>query len=124
MPRNKRARPAVFLGLFFFAVFPALGLGQKDAKKTAVEVSGRVRLVGSGPNTELVITGEDREWHVGAKDRKKLMQLQQQIVRVKGKESFVDLRFANGMPAGRRYMLEDITLLSPGGEKSKRAEAD
>lgn len=102
--------------MVFFALmaFPALGMGRQDIKKTAVEVSGRVRLVGSSPNTELVIAGQDREWYVHAKDRQKLMKLQQQIVRVKGKESFVDLRFANGMSAGRRYILEDITILSPG----------
>jgi hypothetical protein len=124
MPRNKHARPAVFMGLALCIVFPALGLGQREAQKTAVEVSGRVRLVGSSPNTELVITGQDREWYVSAKDRKKLMKLQQQIVRVKGKESFVDLTFANGMSAGRRYILEDITIVSPGQRESKRAALD
>jgi hypothetical protein len=92
---------------------PAPGLGRNDAEKTSVEVSGRVRLVGSGPNTELVITGKDREWYVSPKDRNKLMKLQQQVVRVRGKESFVDLRFANGMSAGRRYILEDIRLVKP-----------
>jgi hypothetical protein len=111
MPWNKRARPALFMGLALCIVFPAPGLGQREPPKTAVEVSGRVRLVGSSPNTELVITGEDREWYVSAKDRKKLMKFQQRIVRVKGKESFVDLKFANGMSAGRRYILEDIRLV-------------
>ena len=83
-----------------------------------------MRLVGSSPNTELVITGEDREWYVSAKDRNKLMKLQQQIVRVRGKESFVDLRFANGMSAGRRYILEDITLVSSGRRESQKETAD
>jgi hypothetical protein len=98
--------------------FPVPGLGRNEPPKTRVEVSGRVRLVGSGPNTELVITGKDREWHISPRDRKKLMKLQQQIVRVRGKEYFTDLRFANGRPAGRRYILEDITLMKPETEEA------
>jgi hypothetical protein len=111
MPQNNGLRRAVLGVLLFFMAFPVPGLGRHETKKTTVEVSGRVRLVGSGPDTELVITGKDREWHVSPRDRKKLMKLQQQVVRVRGKESFVDLHFANGMSAGRRYILEDIRLV-------------
>jgi hypothetical protein len=111
MRGNKQAGPALFLLFLAVVVFPVPGRGRQGIGKTNVEVSGRVRLVGSRPGMELVITGENREWYVKPKDQKKLMKFQQQIVRVKGKEYFVDLWFANGVFAGRRYTLENITIL-------------
>ena len=77
-----------------------------------IEVTGRIRLVGSGPINNLVLTAEDREWYIDQGDRQKLWQLQQQIVTVSGKEYWQDLTFANGMPAGRQYFLKDIRIIN------------
>jgi hypothetical protein len=105
------ALAALMLPLVLMSL-PAMGGDQnKGEKPKNVEVSGRVRLVGSGPQTKLVITGKDREWYINEKDRNKLMNLQQQIVTVKGRESFEDLTFASGISAGRRYLLENITVI-------------
>lgn len=82
------------------------------AETKTVEASGRVRLVGSSPQSSLVISGGEREWYVHPADEKKLMHLQQQTVTVAGEEYFRDLTFANGSPAGRRYYLKNIRIIS------------
>jgi hypothetical protein len=93
------------------------GQGEATVRSGAVNVraTGRVRLVGSGSLTELVISGEDREWHVDKKDEAALREFQQQIVTVEGTETSADLTFANGFPAGRRYALRDITIIKISG---------
>jgi hypothetical protein len=66
--------------------------------------------VGGGPFPQLVISGQDREWYIDREEESKLLDFQQRFVTVEGRESYVDLNFANGSPAGRRYMLRDIRL--------------
>ena len=96
------------------AALNALGGGEQDGSKPhKVEVTGRVRLVGSSPMTSLVITGESREWFIYSKEQDKLMHLQQQMVTVRAKEYYFDRVFANGMSAGRHYYLKDIVIISP-----------
>jgi hypothetical protein len=90
----------------------ALGKKEKETGLRQVEVSGRVRLVGNSPMTFLVLSGEDREWHIEPEEQAKLMDLQQQIVRVKAQEYYRDLVFANGSSAGRQYYLKNITVIS------------
>jgi hypothetical protein len=75
-----------------------------------VRVSGRVRLVGTGLFPQLVISGQEREWYIDKEEEFKLLEFQQQLVTVEGRESYIDLTFANGFPAGRRYTLKDIRL--------------
>jgi hypothetical protein len=104
---------AVLLPLFFlcFAV-NTFALGNKDGSKPQkVEVSGIVRLVGNSPFSSLVISGEDREWHIVPEEQKKLMDLQQKMVTVKGQEYYYDRTFANGTPAGRQYYLKKIVIV-------------
>ena len=76
-----------------------------------VRVSGRVRLVGSAVFPELVISGESREWFIFKDEQSLLFEFQQRVVTVEGTESYVDLTFANGLPAGRRYTLKNIRLI-------------
>jgi hypothetical protein len=78
-----------------------------------VEVSGVVRLVGSSPFSSLVISGEDREWHIVPEEQKKLMDLQHQRVTVRGQEYYYDRTFANGTSAGRQYYLKKIVIVKP-----------
>jgi hypothetical protein len=70
-----------------------------------------VRLVGTGTFPQLVITGKDREWYIDREEEFKLLDFQQQIVTVEGTETYQDLRFANGLSAGRRYTLTNIRVL-------------
>jgi hypothetical protein len=82
-----------------------------DGESRHVRVSGRVRLVGSDPFPRLLISGEDREWYIDRKEEPKLRDLQQRFVTVEGTESYTDLTFASGLPAGRQYSLKDIKLI-------------
>jgi hypothetical protein len=115
--------------LFFFClavVLPACGRKQqKNVSASAearsaenimteslVQISGTVRLVGSEPFTELVITGSDWEWYVDRNEYHKLRELQHRVVTVGGTETIVMLTFANGSSAGERRTLKDITVIN------------
>jgi hypothetical protein len=91
----------------------ALGSGEAAEKPETVRVSGVVRLVGSGPMVELLISNEDREWQIDRQDRDRLWDLQQQTVTVEGEEWTEELTFANGRPAGERLHLRNITIIEP-----------
>jgi hypothetical protein len=88
-----------------------------DSAPQLVRASGRVRLVGSGIFPELVISGEGREWFINKEEQSKLLEYQQSLVTVEGEESYTDLTFANGLPAGRRYTLKNIKIIRAGGFK-------
>ena len=77
-----------------------------------VEVTGRVRLVGTGAFPSLVISGEDRDWHVYQAERDGLMGLQHRVVPVRAREYYRDLFFANGFPAGRWFFLRDVEVIA------------
>jgi hypothetical protein len=87
------------------------GDGEAAPQGRPVRISGRVRMVGTGIFPELVITGNDREWRIDKDEESKLVELQQRIVTVEGIESYTDLTFANGLPAGRHYTLKNIALI-------------
>jgi hypothetical protein len=130
-------RHSIFLCILFLcltAVLPAWGRKEKAKTETPelgknivekieereteaveavfVQVTGRVRLVGSAPITEIVITGPDREWYVSREEDRQLRELQHRTVTVEGYESVYELRFANGFYAGQRRTLKDIKILS------------
>ena len=135
-------RYSVFFFLFFLcltAALPAWGRKEKsgtekiDAQKidleenatekidagrsevvipALVQVSGIVRLVGGGPIPETVITGPEKEWYVSREDDRLLKELQHRTVTVEGYETVIELRFANGLPAGQRRTLKDIKIIS------------
>jgi len=112
---NKRAA-VLLLFVLLYAVGNTFALGGKEenaVKSQNVEVSGKVRMVGSSPMTSLVISGEDREWYVEREETKKLMEFQQQLVTVKAQEYYYDRVFANGAPAGRQYYLKNIVIIKP-----------
>ncbi|MDR2097812.1 MAG: hypothetical protein LBP37_04755 [Spirochaetaceae bacterium] len=135
---NRQARSAGFLALMLCSTTFAAGFGG-DEKETRAEqrlenktvkpdvnapdsesalqnsvvhVYGRVRLVGSGVFPELVISGENREWYINKDEQSKLMEFQQRFVTVEGMESYIDIKFANGLPAGRRYTLKNIKIIN------------
>jgi hypothetical protein len=91
---------------------PSADGGTAEPQNRLVRVSGRVRMVGTGIFPEIVITGDNREWHIDKAEQSKLTDLQQRTVTVEGAESYADLNFANGLPAGRRYTLKNIKLVN------------
>ena len=111
-------KKAAALILFLLTAAALFTLGNPETGGEAaqtVRVSGQVRLVGSSPNTMLVISGEEREWYIAANEQKKLMRLQQQHVTVEGREYFRDVTFANGVSAGRQYFLRNIKIVRESG---------
>ena len=110
---NNRARVIFFL---FFSCFMALSsliytLGGNE-KIAMVQVTGIVRLTGSGPVSELVITGQDGQWFIAKEDERKLKDLQHRTVTVQGAETVEELTFANGRPAGKRRILSRIKIIA------------
>ncbi|GHT60077.1 hypothetical protein FACS1894109_17150 [Spirochaetia bacterium] len=112
------ARFFLILPLLFSVAALIMGLGRQDTdspeaeKPRTVQVSGRVRLIGSGSGQELVITGTGREWRIDKKDQDKLWNLQQQTVTVEGLETSQEMTFANGTLAGIWYYLRVIRIIS------------
>jgi hypothetical protein len=105
-------RRGIVLWLIFFCLVAVLpGLGRRDRSDT-VQVTGVVRLVGTGPLPELVISGSEREWYVVREEEHKLRDLQHRTVTVEGAENIIILRFANGLPAGERHTLDRIRIIT------------
>jgi hypothetical protein len=107
----------LFLSALFFICITVLyagGSSEKDTVQEAkiVQITGVVRLVGSAPFSEFVITGSDFEWYTPRDEREKLQSLQHRIVTVEGEETIIELRFANGLPAGLRRELRNIRVIS------------
>ena len=115
MRATKGLRPPFLMAPFLLCAAMAAGLGAPDRgeKPETLRVTGVVRLVGSGPGMELLLSNEEREWYIDRKDRDKLWDLQQQIVTVEGEEWTEELTFANGRPAGERRYLQNITIVEP-----------
>ena len=128
--RVNRVFHFAMLALFLCAAAGLPALGKKDGiNKTAqeerspvereevpvesviVQVSGRVRLVGSGPFPDIVITGPEKEWYIDRAEAKKLWDYQQRTVTVEGAETVLELTFASGVPAGRRRILKDVSII-------------
>jgi hypothetical protein len=76
-----------------------------------VEISGRVRLVGSEPFPDLVITGEDgQDWYPEGPSRQALRSFEQRIIRVRGRVELRELVLANGHSLGFRRFLLDVEI--------------
>jgi hypothetical protein len=114
-----RKRALLPLSLCFIFLLSAAAVFAKGAQdepdvpqERTVSVTGRVRVVGTGARPELLISDEARDWHIDeAPDKTALWDFQQQTITVSGTESYTDMTSANGLPAGRRYRLRDITIL-------------
>ena len=101
----------VIFSLLFLCLAAALPARGAQEKKSIVQVTGVVRLVGTAIFPELVITGPDMEWHIEKEEEFILKDLQQQTVTVEGEETVVELKFANGMSAGQRRTLKNIKII-------------
>jgi len=118
-------RFAAAMFLLVPAALPALGKQDKGAEVRRgpglyeaaragerVEITGRVRLVGSEPFPELVITdGEKRDWYITAKDRPALRMFEQQTVTVRGTLTREEMTLANGRRLDDRRVLSAVELV-------------
>ena len=90
----------------------ALQAGAGKEKSPVVRVTGIVRLVGSSPVSEIVITGESDQWYIAREEAHKLMDLQHRIVTIQGAETVKEMTLANGTPAGERRTISKIKIIS------------
>jgi len=97
--------------ILLFCLAALLPAGGGKEKEPVVQVTGKVRLIGTGTKPELVIRGQDHEWYIDREDRQKLMELQHRTVTVEGNESVMTLKLANGMSAGERRTLKNIKII-------------
>jgi hypothetical protein len=107
-------RRRCFCGLLMLCITALLPAGgNRDTEKAnVVRVTGVVRLVGTGLFPELVITGPEMEWHITPDDEKKLHDLQSRTVTVEGIETVTEMKFANGLSAGKRRELKNIKIIA------------
>ena len=89
-----------------------ISAGGSKGKDPVVEVTGKVRMVGSSAYPELVISGPLKEWYVARDEEHKLKDLQQRTVTVKANETVVTLTYASGLPAGEKRTLKNIKIIS------------
>ena len=110
--------------LIFFAAPLVFSFGKKEEPKIA-QVTGIVRLVGTAMFPEIVISGaysgaapdadnggNVTEWYIAKEEKDKLRDLQHRRVTVEGEEIIIQMRFANGLSAGIRRELRNITIIS------------
>jgi hypothetical protein len=77
-----------------------------------VELIGRVRLLGSEPFPDLVITGEDGvDWYLEGPSRRTLQPREQRTVRIRGRLELREMVLANGRSLGFRRFLQDVEIL-------------
>jgi hypothetical protein len=124
-------------GLFFTTAFPAFSLGRRDKPDAPaagvveppevpsvngpggpvrggdlVELVGRVRLLGSEPFPDLVLTsGDGGDWYLEGPARRALQSYEQRIVRVRGRVELREMVLANGRSLGFRRFLADAELI-------------
>ena len=104
-------------GLLLLCVIVTYARGNKEKETAAerrIEVSGVVRLVGSGILTELVITGSDGEWYIPRDETYKLHDLQQQTVIVEGEETVTERKSGNGLFVFKRRELKNVRIITVG----------
>jgi hypothetical protein len=112
----KNSRTIFLVALMFLCAASLFARGSKE-KDTApasrlVQVTGVVRLVGSSPFYDLVVTGSDSQWYISGDEQYKLYDLQQRTVTIEGDETVIEMTFANGMSAGQRRLLKNIRIIS------------
>ncbi|MHC6202244.1 hypothetical protein ACYULU_03515 [Breznakiellaceae bacterium SP9] len=91
---------------------PDAALYESAVSGQFVELSGRVRLVGSEPFPDLVLTdSEEHTWYIDPADRKILSPYEQQTVTIRGAVELTEMVLANGKSLGSRRILSGVTLV-------------
>jgi hypothetical protein len=103
------------------ALLFAFGGTKPDSKdgKTSGEIvlTGRVRLVGSMPFPELMISEESGvDWYIRADESAKLKDFEQQNVTVSAHYDIHDVVLADGKKIGVRRVLSNISIVEDNGD--------
>jgi hypothetical protein len=89
------------------------GIYENAREGQLVELAGRVRLVGSDPFPELVLTGEDgHNWFISPEDRSVLSPYEQRTVTIRGRVKLQEMILANGQRLETRRILSGVSLVS------------
>jgi hypothetical protein len=100
-----------FIVLLMIVPMMVSAFGKKE-KENVVQVTGVVRLVGTGLFPELVITGSDKEWYIEKDEMDKLHNYQHRTVTVEGVETLSDVEMGNGRLVVTRRELKKIKIIS------------
>lgn len=105
---------ALLLLLGFVTVLPAAGTPEDGFPRNGdeIEVTGRLRRLGSEPFTELVVTPQGGpDWYI-PRDRSEIFAgFLQRVITVRGRVSRRELVLADGQRIGVRYELLDAALV-------------
>jgi hypothetical protein len=112
-----------------FCVAPLFSSGKKEAlsaeQKAArlydtvqsgqtVELTGKIRLVGSEPFPELVLSDDGgHDWYIDRESRGSVSGYEQRSVTVRGKVELKEMVLADGRSLGYRRILSKLVLLEP-----------
>jgi hypothetical protein len=111
---------AVLLILTAALPLPALGSSDRDQDLyekaetgATVEVTGLVRLVGSEPFPELVITGrDDHDWYIAREESAALRKYERRTITVRGIATRQEMVLANGKRLEDRLVLSKVKVVS------------
>jgi hypothetical protein len=79
-----------------------------------VELSGTIRLVGSQPFPELVLSDAGgNDWYIARESRALVSGYEQRTVTVRGKAELKEMVLADGRSLGHRRILSELVLLKP-----------
>ncbi|MCL2208872.1 MAG: hypothetical protein FWB89_01785 [Treponema sp.] len=105
-----------FIFLFCVTAFlSAFGRKEKETipEKIIIQVTGIIRLVGSEPFPELVISSsEGKQWYIASDEADKLRDLQYQTVTAEGEETVMQLTSASGRLTLTRRELRNVKIIS------------
>ena len=109
----------IIVGIILLVGGVLFARGMKDTApaKRKVQITGTVRLVGNNIFPEIVITTKEGEWYIVPDEMEKLHNLQHRTVTVEGEETVEQLTFAGGLPAGKRYELSNVVVLTVSNEQ-------
>ena len=117
MDKRMKIRMSV-IALFIFSGVSlcAMGAGEnRNSKKdgAAVEVKGIIRIVGSMPFTETVVTDDSGDdYFITAEEKSLFNDMDQTAITVKGNLYTTDMVLANGQKIGVRRTLRNVTIVS------------
>jgi hypothetical protein len=123
MTKTKAAGIFVLGGLLLSTALAALNPGggadepvspaEKPPELETVRIDGRVRLVGSGVQPEVVISTGSGEWYIARDEQNQFLKFQQMRVQVEGKADSWKLILADGTYLETRNILRDILFVEP-----------
>ncbi|MDR0502980.1 MAG: hypothetical protein LBH16_06630 [Treponema sp.] len=104
-----------FFGILLILIASQLsagGSGEKEEKPPSVQVKGLVRLTGTSLFPEIVISGDEMEWHVAQDEYGKLKDFQHRIVTIEGEQAIIEMEFAKGRFKSYRRELRNIRIIA------------